>query len=306
VGHGTTNHDYDKLALEGALTYISEYFSDPFYDRPSSHQPLMLKVSLNRPHYPYFTDEDRFNYYLNRVQPYFDQEVSGHPFLSKHRVRIGEDVTPRDVQRATAAYYGMIDEVDHDFGQIVQALHQHGQNLDEWIILFTADHGEMLGEHGVWEKQVFYEASAKVPLFIRPPQAGPARHIDANVSTCDLFATLCDLVGFDLPPDRSLTPAGKLDSRSLVGLMTGDATEWDDYAVSEFEGLNLMLKHGNLKYQYYARESCDRPEHREVLFDLSRDPLESRNVFDDPGYAEAMQRFREHPLTEDYRNRAKG
>lgn len=269
----------DEYALQGALHFIEAYFTDPYFDRATPTRPLLLKVSFNQPHYPYHTDQAKFEYYLNRVHLYLDQEVFDHPFLSQRQVRPGVDVTERDMQRATAAYYGMIESIDGYFGQILDALTHVGQNLDEWIIVYTADHGEMLGEHGIWEKQKFFEASARVPLCIRWPQGLPGgRTVTQNVNLCDLFATLCELTDIE-------TPEG-LDSRSLVPLCHGDAAAWANETVSQFGGTNLMIKQDDLKYQYYGE---DMPE---VLFDLAVEPGEHRNLIDEPRYAAALQDLR--------------
>lgn len=270
----------DEDTITGTLHFIEEYFSSPFYDREQGHRPLLLKVSLLQPHYPYLTDADRFAYYLNRVTPYRDEPVFDHPFLKQRQVRPGIDVSERDLRRATAAYYGMVENLDALFGQILDALRAAGQDLDEWVIVYTSDHGEMLGQHGIWEKQKFFEGSARVPLLVRWPSGlpnAPAR-VGRNVSLCDLFATLCDLTGLPTPPDR--------ESRSLVPLLSGGDAEWDDEVLSFFGRNNVMIKCGPLKYQYYG------PDMPEVLFDLERDPSERVNFVEDGRYGAALDRFR--------------
>ncbi|HEY6739384.1 MAG TPA: sulfatase-like hydrolase/transferase [Actinopolymorphaceae bacterium] len=271
----------DELALAGALDFIEEYFCDPYYDRSTPDRPLLLKVSLNQPHYPYLAERELFTYYLNRVEPFLDQPVSPHPFLSTRQVRPGVDASEVEIRRATAAYYAMIENADAMFGRVLAALEHCGQDLDDWIIVYTSDHGEMLGQHGIWEKQKFFEASARVPLVIRwPRRFGPGR-VDVNVNLCDLYSTLCDLAGLE-PPDG-------LDSRSLVGLLKGDesaAADWDDESVSHFGETNLMIKQGSLKYQYYGEAMP------EVLFDLAADPSETQDFIDDPTYTLAVASFR--------------
>lgn len=269
----------DELALAGALDFIEEYFSDPYYDRATPERPLLLKISLNQPHYPYLASKELFTYYLNRVEPFVDEPVSEHPFLSTRQVRPGVDASERDIRRATATYYAMVENADAMLGQVIEALEHHGQALDDWIVVYTSDHGEMLGQHGVWEKQKFYEASARVPLIVRWPRRFGPRRVDVNVNLCDLYATLCELAGLDVP-------AG-LDSRSMVRLLHGDSTGWFDESVSHFGQTNLMIKRGNLKYQYYGE---DMPE---VLFDLARDPSETTDFLHDPAYADEVRRFRE-------------
>ena len=98
-----------------------------------------------------------------------------------------------------------------------------------------------------------------------------------NVNLCDLFATLCDFTGVP-------TPEG-LDSRSLAPLCQRDSSDWSGESVSQFGGRNLMIKQGDLKYQYYG------PDMPEVLFDLAKDPQERVNLIGDPAYADDYQRF---------------
>jgi choline-sulfatase len=271
---------WDELSVEGALHFVEEYFNSPFYDREHPDKPLLLKVSLLQPHYPYLTDGERFGYYLNRVRPFLDQDVSPHPVLSQFQVKPGVDASEREIRRATAAYYGMIETVDEHFGVILDALHHLGQDFDDWIVVYTSDHGEMLGEHGIWEKQKFYEASVRVPLIIRWPKGFDAgRVVDENVNLCDLFATLCDLAGIP-------TPSG-LDSRNLVPLLRGQCDGWDNETVSQFRDNHLMIKRDHLKYQYYG------PEIPEVLFDLERNPTETVNFIDDSDYSDVLSHFRQ-------------
>jgi choline-sulfatase len=281
AGVGRSPHGIaDEVVMQGATNFIDLYFNNSYYDKASPHHPLLLKISLLQPHYPYFTDEQKFGYYLNRVQPFLDQQVFDHPFLSQRQVRVGVDTGERDLQRATAAYYGMIETIDSYHGSILDMLRHVGENLDDWIIIYTSDHGEMLGEHGIWEKQKFFEASARVPLIIRAPKYfDGGRIVEENVNLCDIFATLCDLA--DLP-----IPSG-LDSRSLVPLLKNECANWNNETISQFGKTNLMIKQDHLKYQYYG------PDMPEVLFDLKANPQETNNFIDDPSYATAVQNFRQ-------------
>ena len=270
--------NWDQEWTDSAVRFIEEYFNNAAYDREQT-QPIMLKVSLVQPHYPYQTDAARFGYYLNRVEPFLDEPPFSHPFLSQRQVVPGQDALPREIRRATAAYYGMIETIDSHYGRIQEALRYVGQDLDDWIIIYTTDHGEMLGEHGIWEKQKFFEASARVPLTIRwPKRFREARVVTENVNLCDLYATLCELCEIPCPDG--------LDSRSLVPLMEGNASEWNDETVSQFGQHNVMIKQGHLKYQYYG------PDMPEVLFDLEKDPGERQDFANDPDYVSDLSRFR--------------
>ena len=274
----------DRRSVEGVEQYLSQYYASPFYDREARNsdgerQPLMLKVSLIQPHYPYFTDRERFEYYLSRVDPYVE-EPGDHPWMDRRSVVPGEDVSRRELERATAAYYGMAETVDDLFGRVCDALEHHGEDLDDWIIVYTSDHGEMLGERGLWEKKTFYESSVRVPLVIRAPGLD-AGTVDENVNLCDLYATLCDLAGLPKPDD--------LDSRSLAPLMRGETDDWiREHGNETVSGLgedNLMIKRDDLKYVSPSAGS-------EVLYDLDADPDERTNRIDEPDYAEAVASFR--------------
>ena len=291
IGEGPINGQ-DAYTLDGALRFIENFFAAPYYDRATPARPLMLMVSFVRPHVPFLTSRDKFTYYLNRVMPFLEESAFDHPFLGSRAVAPGVDVSEREIRRATAAYYGMVEGIDEDYGAVLSALEHVGQNLDDWIIIYTSDHGEMLGQRQLWEKSKFFEGSVKVPLIIRlPGGANAGRVVEENVNLCDLFATICDLTDVPL--------VDGLDSRSLVPLLNGDSAGWDNETVSHFGGIflghedeferfgNLMIKRDQLKYQYYG---LNMPE---VLFDLSADPEETINFADDPLYSEPLAAFRE-------------
>lgn len=273
------NQRCDERTVEGAVQFIKDYFNDPYYDRPQNHRPLLLKVSLHQPHYPFYGEEDKFNYYLNRV-PLFQEHLSSHPVLS--RTQCGPDVnaTPRDIRRATAAYYSMVETVDDHFRNVTNALEEVGQNLDDWIIVYTSDHGDMLGEHGIWEKTQFFEGSVRVPLIIRWPKGfSGGKLIDKNVNTVDLFATLCELAEIPVPEG--------LDSQSLVSLLHEQDADFDNETISHWLDNHLMIKRDHLKYLSYGSEIP------EVLFDLQTDPDERINCIEDPRYSESLVYFRQ-------------
>ena len=269
---------FDKRALQATFDYMERYFSDPVYRRPQNHRPLLFKLSLLQPHYPFFTSQEKFDYYYDRV-PIFQEEPCSHPVLSLSQQNKPVNLSEEAIRRATASYYGMISTIDDYFGQVLEHLENMGEDLDDWIIVYTSDHGDMMGEHGIWEKTRFYEGSVRVPLIIHwPEKFEGGRVVDENVNLCDLYATLCDLAGLEIPDG--------LDSRSLVPLMYGDTENWDNETVSQMNKNHVMIKQDALKYQYYGE---DGPE---VLFDLDRDPGELENVAESPAYSDAMQRFR--------------
>lgn len=278
VGHGP-NTVNDEYTLKGTLDFIEQRFQSPYYDKQQPDQPLLLKASFVLPHYPYSCEESLFKYYLNRVPVYAgEQTLSGHPYLDTKHLELGRDVNLRDVQRTAAAYYAMVETVDGYIGQILAKLQEAGQQLDDWIILFTSDHGEMLGEHGIWAKHKFYESSVRVPLFIRWPARFRPRKVSQNVNLCDLYATLCRLCSLPVP--------GHLDSRSLTGLMEGLTDGWNNESISQYLGQYLMIKQDQIKYHYYGE---DMPE---VLWDLEKNPEETVDYLNDPAYGAILSRLR--------------
>lgn len=301
VGHGRYTHDRDAIALDGAMRFIEHHFNDIYADKPSADQPLLLQVSFNRPHLPFLTTEEKLNYYLNRVTPFVEDIPFEHASLNRGRVQAGKDVTERDIRKATAAYYGMIEEIDEDYGKVIKQLEHVGQNMDDWWIIYATDHGEMLGQHGTWSKSKFFDASVRVPLVIRPPKAlrkkwgfkvGKKRESIQNVNLCDLFATICEMADVPLPEKEQTIFGAGLDSRSLMPLLKSDGpwSKWDDESISQFAGKEIMVKRGSLKYQLYP--NAKNIEQREVLFDLHADPSEKKNLIQEKQYNIRIKAFR--------------
>ncbi len=277
--------DYTSL---GAKNFIRLFHANGWNDPgKQSSQPLLLKVSLIAPHDPFVTnDYGKYEYYLNRVRPFDDSPPLAEMVSGKgdwpEVVKPGKDVSHADIIRCHAAYCAMIERADEIFGEVMRELENAGQNLDDWMIIYTSDHGELLGEHNCWFKFKFYEGCAKVPLIIRAPKAfAGGRTICQNVNLCDLFATLCDFAGVP-------TPEG-LDSRSLLPLLKGDDPSWDNESISQIAS-HLMIKQDNLKYIKRGDNGL------EILFDLENDPAERRNAINDTPLADRIADFRRRSL----------
>lgn len=266
---------FDRRSVEDLESYIQKSCS------AKAKRPHLLKLSLVQPHYPYNTEPERYDYYYDKV-PIFEEAPCDHPVLQYSQDNRPVHVSAEEIRRATATYYGMTEAIDTCYGRIMQALEAQGHDLDEWIIVYVSDHGEMLGEHGIWEKSRFYEGSVRAPMIIRfPKKIQGGTRVSQNVNLCDLFATLCDLAEIPCQPG--------LDSRTLVPLMNGNAAAWRNESVSQIrrgKEDHVMIKQDDLKYQYYGQEIP------EVLFDLATDPHEDNNCIDDPSYADRVSAFR--------------
>jgi hypothetical protein len=192
--------------------------------------------------------------------------------------------TQRDVIAARRAYYGMVSWVDQRVGDLLATLAASG--LDEnTVVIFTADHGEMLGERGMWFKMCMYEWAVRVPLFVRwPGRFAPAR-VAKNVSLVDLLPTMMDLAR----PSTGAAPAAvdPLDGRSLVPLLrTGRDDDWSDCVISDFTAGGVgrplrMVRRGQWKLIRIAG-------HPPMLFDLASDPDELHDRSADPAASEVL------------------
>ena len=190
--------------------------------------------------------------------------------------------TETDWRRFQAVYYLLLEKTDWYIELVLDALRSAGLE-DDTIVVFTTDHGEMLGSHGLIAKTVFYEESAKTMMLVRHPRRIAPGGVDSRsfISTQDLMPTLLDLCGLKIPDG--------LDGKSFGALCCGDdageATSTSLYALN-FDG--RMLRHQHFKYVRSRVYGAD----YDVLFDLEKDPLESRNVFGQAGYETVSARLR--------------
>jgi choline-sulfatase len=242
--------------------------------RDPDERPFFFCVSFTHPHDPFTCLPEHWERYDHE---HIDMPVVGpipldkldpharrlHFMDSVHRYDVDEKV----IRTARHAYYGMISYVDDLVGKLLSALHR-AKLADDTIVVFTGDHGEMLGERGMWYKMTFYEWSSRVPLIIHAPKLFGPRRVARNVSLVDLLPTLLDFATDDHMPEL-IDP---IDGNSLVPLLHGDADGWTDVVMSEYlaEGALdpiLMLKHGAKKFVYSKTDGA-------MLFDLARDPRE--------------------------------
>jgi choline-sulfatase len=192
-------------------------------------------------------------------------------WLYRHYDRSEYEVTEAHIRTARHAYYANISLVDDLIGGVLDAL-RNIRELDDTAIVFCADHGDMLGERGLWYKMAPYERSTRIPLIVSTPDDRGGRRVSANVSLIDVLPTVLDLAG----EGGSLDPIEPLDGRSLAPFLTGGGEGWADVAASElfFEGLAepaLMLRKGRYKYIRCNRQT-------QLLFDIESDPHELRDL----------------------------
>jgi len=244
-----------------------------------------MHLSFTHPHDPYATPQRYWDRYegieidppKTPYQPPEERDAYA-AWLYRHYDRGEIDVTDEDILRSRRAYYGNISLVDDLIGEVLSALRAM-RELDDTIILLTADHGDMMGERGQWYKMSPFERSARVPMMISHPDGAAGKTSGAVSSHPDILPTLLSLATDGDPPDAA-TP---LDGDDMVPLMSGDTDAWPDIGISEFlfEGSTepgLLLRKGRYKY-IRADDSND------LLFDIEADPEESKDLAADPAYA---------------------
>jgi choline-sulfatase len=245
-------------------------------------RPWMLTVSFTHPHDPYVARSRYFALYedCDRLDP----DVPAIPYeeQDRHARRIFDAndwrsyaIAPGHVRTARRAYFANISYVDEKIGEVMAALRATDQEADT-IVVFLSDHGDMLGERGLWYKMNFYEWSARVPLMVAAPGM-PARRVDTPVSTVDLAPTLAELAGIDLSEVMPWT-----DGVSLVPVAAGASRGpvRMEYAAEASEAPLVAIRDGRYKYVACV---LDPP----LLFDLAADPDERLNLSGDPAHAGA-------------------
>ena len=242
------------------------------YARAGDTRPWMMTVSFTHPHDPYVARRKYWDLYEDCAHlmpqvptlPFEDQDPHSRRILNAsdwHSYTLTEDM----VARSRRAYFANISYVDDKIGQVLAALEATRQ---EAVIVFVSDHGDMLGERGLWFKMTFFEGSARVPLMICAPGLTPGV-IGHPVSTLDVMPTLCDLAGVALDDIRPWT-----DGTSLLPLATGQGGRRAvpmEYAAEASESPMAGLRKGRWKLIL-----C--PLDPDLLFDLEADPRELHNL----------------------------
>jgi choline-sulfatase len=273
----------------------TEFFAQQkLYDlaRQTEKDPFFLTVSFSHPHSPFVVFSEHWNRYrhedidLPSVGAIPLEHLDTHSrwlYHSHGRDRI--NVTNEHILNARHAYYGMISYIDDKVGRLLRILEDTGMANDTMVI-FISDHGEMLGERGMWYKQTFFEWATRVPLLIAGPGIESQRTIDSVVSLVDLFPTILELA----TQGRSPSVAGGFHGTSLLPLLGGRDDNRPNVAVCEYSDMGVcapcrMIRMGTLKYSYtHGFES--------QLFDLERDALELKNITGDLVYREQETELR--------------
>ncbi|WP_281885270.1 sulfatase-like hydrolase/transferase [Paenibacillus sp. YYML68] len=294
---------------ETADSLVTQAYVDRLEELKDSERPLLHRLSLIDPHTPYFPAEPYASMYAPESIPLpstWDEDLSTKPLLHRYyyRARGFDRLTEDDYRRSLASYYGLITHVDDRVGQVVARLKELDL-YDDSILVFTSDHGSMMGEHGFIEKWgIMYEEVSRIPLLIKFPKSMHKGTYEAFAEIVDIMPTLLDAAGLEVPErvqGRSLLPmlrgepgAAKTEVFGHIftgGLQTEPALMMrkEQWKLTVYPGQErihdrLQLDH-YLKYTPMFLEAVVEGE----LYNLDDDPIEARNLFDDPQHQEMKE-----------------
>ena len=276
IGPGSSAYtDYDQAVVERSRAWLAEHAHES--------QPWCLYIGLVAPHFPLVVPQPYFDLYpehsLPAVKLHPDQGHARHPWVEKQNAFMDSEALFADAaerSRAMSAYYGLCTWLDHNVGQILAALDDHGLS-DRTTVVYTSDHGDNLGARGLWGKSNMYEESVAVPMIIAGPDI-PTGVCSTPVSLLDLSLTIAHHFGADLA-----AAAGTRDLRSIIA----SALEPDRVIFSEYHAAGavsgaFMLRKGRWKLIHYIGFADE-------LFDLESDPEELHNLAPQPHLANVRQ-----------------
>jgi choline-sulfatase len=268
--------DYDDQVAARAVRWLGERAGE-------RNAPFLLTVSFTHPHDPFVCTQPYWDLYEGaeidppRVSPQAALDPHSRRLLTQYGL-LGQTFSEEQVLAARRGYYGAISYIDARLGDLLRTLEEAGL-AGETVVVFTSDHGEMLGERGMWLKKCFFEPACRIPLIVSAPFLFAGRRVAEPVSLVDLLPTLLGLAGDGAAPE----PIEPLDGLDLTGALAGGGLP-ERPLLGEILGEGtpapvLMVRRGRHKYV-----SCplDPPQ----LYDLEADPDEVDNL---AGRAEAAE-----------------
>lgn len=267
---------YDECVHARALSKLREM--------ATSESPFMMTVSFTHPHSPFQAPARFFDMYRDAAIALPDVPANFPDFLDEYNRFLCRDfgyagrLDDSLMRTIKQSYYGMYTYLDQKIGELISVLSELDLSEDT-VVIFTSDHGEMMGSKGMFEKRTYFEASSRVPLIIwSPGRVKPARFAPP-VSLVDLFPTMAELAGARWPIDA-------LPGRSLLPAAAGESSDYRlRTVISEYYGESAKYPYragicGRMKYVHFP----DHPD-RDLLFDLANDTNEASDVSGDSRYA---------------------
>ncbi|KAJ4989477.1 choline-sulfatase [Stagonosporopsis vannaccii] len=281
----TNQLDYDEEVMFKSSQFLHEWVREPAETR----RPFALTVSLTHPHDPYAMLRKYWDLYEDVDIPLPELEIpqdeqDPHSQRIMKCIDLWNNPVPDEAKlRARRAYFAECSFVDDQVGKLMDILKDSYLD-DNTIIVFSGDHGDMLGERGLWYKMSWFENSARVPMLINYPSKFKPKRVSESVSTMDLLPTFVDLAGGDA---SAILP---IDGASLFNYLVSDKPGKDE-VFGEYMGESTVTPTYMIRrHQWkYTCSLVDPPQ----LFDLSTDPKELNNLAlsDKPQYQEVLTKF---------------
>jgi choline-sulfatase len=280
----TNQLDFDEDVVFKANQYLFDHV------RNTPEQPFCLTVSMTHPHDPYAIPASYYDRYTDAdvrmpSNEIAQQEQDTHSQRLLKVMDLWGHTMPEDaVRKARRAYYGACSFVDDKIGQLISTLKDCGL-YDNTIIVFSGDHGDMLGERGLWYKMHWFEMAARVPLIVCAPKHIAKGRVSASVSTLDLLPTFVEMAGSKVQANLPL------DGKSLQGhLHPESGTAKPDEVFGEYmaEGTTttlVMIRRGAFKFIYAKADTC-------MLYNVQADPTEMNNLAGDPAHKALVDDFK--------------
>jgi len=260
----------DVKAADKAIELLKQHRDGPFF----------LAVGMVRPHVPLVAPAPYFDPYAAEEMT-LPKRIDGdwndipRPGISKNSKAIGLAGELDKQRRVLAAYYASVAFMDAQVGRILDALDAL-KLRDDTIVVFTSDHGYHLGEHDFWQKQSLHEESTRIPLIIAPP-GGKAATSDGLAQQIDIYPTLAELAGFEIPPH--------VQGRSLAPILQNSENRVHEEVFCT-KGKDHLLRTERWAYLFYRNGAAE-------LYDMQEDPRQFTNLIDDPEHAATARELRE-------------
>ena len=264
---------------------VTKYCTELIENRRPDDNPMMLIAGYIAPHFPLIVPQKYHDMYRNQVpMPHLP---GGHiDMLPTHyqvmRKSFKVDMVPDELTKlGRELYYGLVTWFDEQVGQLLGSL-EDSQISENTIVIYTSDHGENMGDHGLWWKNSMYDCSTKIPLIVSWPERwGRGKRRTEICSLLDVVQTIMEATDTPTPKDW--------DGHSMINLLDERDSKWKNYAISEYYANNIasghcMIRNGDFKYVYFNRINDQYPEARQ-LFNLKEDPGEFNNLAADSRYA---------------------
>lgn len=270
----TNQLDFDDDVIHKSTQYIYNHVRKP------TTQPFCLTVSMTHPHDPYAMSKDFWDLYEDVDIPLPSTPAMPHHKQDPHSQRIlkcidlyGHEMPEETIRAARRAYFAACSYVDTQVEKLLHILNACGLE-EETVVVFTGDHGDMLGERGLWYKMNWFEMAARVPMIVYAPNRYSPKRVTENVSTMDLLPTFVSMAS------SSVDPTLPMDGKSLMPYITGSTDSKADTVVGEYMGEGtlsplVMIRRGRWKFIY---SPIDPPQ----LFDIVADPEERVNLANKP------------------------